>query len=316
MNLPLDGAFSFALILSRFWGATSDVFVGAIDFLPLVLNTAMNLTDFAPLVLIGAGNMGGAMLKGWIDRGLPGDQVQVVDPAPNETIQDFCKAHGIALVPAADALPGPAGLLLLAVKPQLMTTLLPELKGLTRPGGLIISIAAGTTLATLEAALGSAGSLVRVMPNTPAQVGRSISVAVSNKALTPRDREVLTTLLQAIGGVAFVDDEAHMDAVTALSGSGPAYVFHLVEAMTAAGIAAGLSPDLADILARQTIAGAGELVHQSTLPASLLREQVTSPGGTTAAGLDILMDASQGLTPLMTKTVAAAKKRSQELGKA
>lgn len=275
----------------------------------------MNLDQFAPLVLVGAGNMGSAMLKGWMAQGLPGTQVRVVDPAPSDPVKRLCTDYGIALLPDASALSGPAGLLVLAIKPQSMATVLPTLKNGIQASTLVLSIAAGTTLTRLADLLGPCGGIIRVMPNTPAQVGRSISVAVSDQLLEARARDLVSELLRAIGAVAWVEDESLMDAVTALSGSGPAYVFHLVEAMTAAGIAAGLPADLAGTLARQTIAGAGELIHQSEASAKTLREQVTSPGGTTAAGLDILMQSSSGLTALMTKTVAAAKERSQDLGK-
>lgn len=268
------------------------------------------LTASSPLVLIGAGKMGGALLAGWLDRGLDPDAIAIVDPAPPEETRALADRAGIAIAaspPAGIA----ARILLLAVKPQMMGAALPAVADLVGPETVTVSIAAGTTLATLEAAL--SGAIVRTMPNTPAQVGRGATVAVANGTLRDADRALVSALLEAVGAIEWVDDEALIDAVTAVSGSGPAYVFLLAEALAAAGEKAGLPPALAAKLARLTVEGAGELLHRSPLPPETLRRNVTSPNGTTAAALAVLM-AEDGLQPLLDRAVAAAKRRSEELG--
>jgi pyrroline-5-carboxylate reductase len=263
-----------------------------------------------PLVLIGAGKMGGALLSGWLRRGLKPEAVRVVDPAPPADTRVLLESFGIA----ASATP-PAGttarVLLLAVKPQIIAGVLPAVRKLIGVGTVTVSIAAGTTLAALEAGLGR-HAIVRTMPNTPAQVGRGITAAAANGDVAAEGRELVTRLLEAVGEVVWVDDEAAIDAVTAVSGSGPAYVFLLAECLAEAGVAAGLPADVAARLARATVTGAGELLHLSDLPPDQLRKNVTSPNGTTAAALAILM-AEDGLAPLMKRAVAAAKKRSIEL---
>jgi pyrroline-5-carboxylate reductase len=201
--------------------------------------------------------------------------------------------------------------MVLAVKPQTAPEALPPLAALVHFRTVVVSIMAGRTLAFLEKTLPGA-AIVRAMPNTPAAIGRGITVAVGNSRVTAAARKLAHALLAATGSVEWVDDETLMDAVTAVSGSGPAYVFRLAEAMAQAGVAAGLPAALADRLARETIAGSGELLHRSALPAATLRQNVTSPGGTTAAALDVLM-AADGLDPLMTKAIAAATKRGKEL---
>jgi pyrroline-5-carboxylate reductase len=199
----------------------------------------------------------------------------------------------------------------IAVKPQVAREAVPGLAALAGPRTVVVSIMAGRTLDFLEAALPDA-AIVRAMPNTPAAIGRGITVAVGNRRVTTAARKLAHALLAATGAVEWVDDEMLMDAVTAVSGSGPAYVFHLAEALAGAGVAAGLPPELADKLARHTVAGSGELLHRSPLPAATLRTNVTSPGGTTAAALGVLMG-QDGLEPLMTKAVAAATRRGREL---
>jgi pyrroline-5-carboxylate reductase len=198
-----------------------------------------------------------------------------------------------------------------AVKPQTAPEVMPALVPFVGAATVVVSIMAGRTLRFLDGALPGA-ALVRAMPNTPAAIGRGITVAFANARVSSQQRELVHALLSAVGAVEWVSDEALMDAVTALSGSGPAYVFLLAEAMAKAGAAAGLPPALAATLARATVAGAGELLHRSPLDAATLRQNVTSPGGTTAAALDVLM-ANDALAPLMTKAIAAATKRSREL---
>ncbi len=271
---------------------------------------APNLANAAPLVLVGAGKMGGAMLSCWLQRGLAAKDVFVIDPAPPAEMVALITEHGLRHKTGAPA-SLTAAVIVLAVKPQILDGVLPGLKHLIGPETVVVSIAAGKTIAAIEDGLGYS-AMVRAMPNTPAQVGRGISVAVANEATTEAQKSLVDALLAAVGAVEWVDDEGLIDAVTAVSGSGPAYVFHMVEALAAAGVAAGLEPGLAGKLARATIEGAGELLHQSPLDPAVLRQNVTSPKGTTAAALDVLMGAD-GLTELMTKAVAAAAKRSREL---
>jgi len=271
----------------------------------------MTLAGAAPLVLVGAGKMGGAMLAGWLKGGLDPADVVIIDPAPPEEMASLIAEKGLRHdVSAPDDVA--ASVLVVAVKPQMMDAVLPTVKPVVGDKTLVVSVAAGTKIVTLAEGLG-ATCVVRAMPNTPAQVGRGMTVAVGNSQVSEAQKELVTALLSAIGLVAWVDDEGAIDAVTAVSGSGPAYVFHLVEALAEAGRAAGLDADLAMTLARQTVTGAGELLHQSDLDAATLRKNVTSPGGTTAAALEVLMGEG-GLTPLMTQAVAAAAKRSRELG--
>ncbi|WP_042246130.1 pyrroline-5-carboxylate reductase [Paracoccus sp. PAMC 22219] len=258
------------------------------------------------LVLVGCGRMGGAMLQGWLARGLDAGAVTVVDPNLAPEWQD----RGLRV---NAGLPADPAVVVLAVKPQMMGGALSAMPDLS--GSLVISVAAGTTIATFEAAFPGA-PVIRVMPNTPAAIGQGISAMIGNGAATPAHLDLAEALMRAVGRVVRLEAEDQMDAVTGLSGSGPAYVFHLIEAMAAAGEAQGLSPALSLELARMTVAGAGALaVHADEDPA-VLRRNVTSPNGTTAAGLAVLMDDDTGLTPLMVRTVAAATERGRELGRA
>ncbi len=265
-----------------------------------------------PLLLVGAGKMGGAMLTGWLGRGLDPRQVVAVDPAPPEEIKALLVKHGIRLEAAAPKLERAPSVILMAVKPQVMDTVFPPLAKLAGPGTVVISIAAGRTIASFERYLAPGIAVIRTMPNTPAAIGRGITVGAANTHAGKIARDLCETLLSAVGEVGWVEDEALIDAVTAVSGSGPAYVFLLAECLAAAGVQAGLDPALAMRLARATVSGSGELLHQSDLDAATLRKNVTSPGGTTAAALDVLM-AGDGLQPLLTKAVLAAAKRGREL---
>jgi pyrroline-5-carboxylate reductase len=261
------------------------------------------------VLLVGAGKMGGAMLEGWMALGLEPDHIAVIEPQPAPEIAALT-ARGLRLNPLADTL-GSADAIVIAVKPQNAPKVLPILAPFVGPATVVLSIMAGRTLQFLGQAFPDA-ALVRAMPNTPAAIGRGITVAVANARVAADQHTLVHGLLSAVGAVEWVDDEALMDAVTALSGSGPAYVFLLAEAMAKAGIAAGLPPALAATLARATVAGSGELLHRSPLEAAGLRQNVTSPGGTTAAALEVLM-AKDGLDPLIRKAIAAAAKRSREL---
>ncbi len=257
--------------------------------------------------------MGGALLGGWLDQGAAPQSITIVEPAdaalPAELNTDIARHRSIDEI-GADAAPE---IILFAVKPQVMDDVAPpyaRFAGTTT----YLSIAAGKTIGDFEALLGASAAVIRVMPNTPAAVRRGISVAVANAAVSDATRTRAGELLSAVGEVAWIEDEGLMDAVTALSGSGPAYVFHLTECMTAAGIAAGLPGDLAAILARATVAGSGELMRRQggNETAATLRRNVTSPGGTTEAALRVLMG-DEALQKLMTEAIQAATLRSREL---
>lgn len=271
-----------------------------------------SLSDFSgQIVLVGAGKMGSALLEGWLRLGLKPRQVVVLDPQASPQIASLA-GRGLQLNPQPQTLAAQnITAIVIAVKPQIAGDALPALGPLVSPVTVVVSIMAGRTLQFLASALGRPCALIRAMPNMPASIGRGITVAVARDA-DAAQRAIAHKLLAATGAVEWTDDETLMDAVTAVSGSGPAYVFLLAEALAQAGAAAGLPPDLAAKLARETIAGSGELLHHSELDAATLRENVTSPGGTTAAALAILMDRN-GLAALMERAVAAATKRSREL---
>lgn len=256
--------------------------------------------------------MGGALLEGLIARGLDPRRVRVQDPSPPQDVATVLDRHGVAAEREVANLAEPPGVIIAAVKPQVMDRVFPAVARRAGPNTLVISIAAGRKIASFEAHLPPNASVVRAMPNTPAAIGRGITVCVPNAAVTPPQRALCEALLAAVGEVAWVDDERHMDAVTAVSGSGPAYVFLLAESLEKAAVAAGLEPGLARRLARATVSGAGELLNVSEEDASVLRQNVTSPGGTTAAALGVLMEAG-GLEDLMVKAVLAAEGRSREL---
>lgn len=261
------------------------------------------------LVLAGAGKMGGAMLEGWLGAGLPDGAALVLDPAPSEAMAALARAGRIRLGAEEGASPE---VLVLAIKPQGLDEAAATLRAHAGPETLVISILAGKTLADLRRALPEARAVVRAMPNLPAAIGQGATGAYASPETSAVQKATADRLLACNGVVEWVEDEALIDAVTALSGSGPAYVFHLVEAMAKAGEAAGLEPGLAGRLARATVTGAGALLARSDLAAGTLRENVTSKGGTTAAALEVLMG-PDGLTPLLTRAVAAAKRRAGEL---
>jgi pyrroline-5-carboxylate reductase len=263
------------------------------------------------VVLAGAGKMGGAMLSGWLARGLEPKRVAVIEPHPSAEISALT-AKGVRLNPSPKDVGGTIATLVVALKPQIFREAGAPLKSFTGPSTLVVSIMAGTTIASVSEICG--GSVVRAMPNTPAAIGRGITVAVAASNVTAAQREVADALLRATGSVEWVENERLMDAVTAVSGSGPAYVFLLAEELARAGVEAGLPVELATRLARETVAGSGELLHRSELAPATLRQNVTSPGGTTAAALEVLMG-PDGMQSLLTRAVAAATKRSRELAK-
>ena len=264
------------------------------------------------ILLVGCGKMGSALLRGWLDRDVDPGQVHVIDPA--EDTRNLTAELGVPYVESATALPHDTypHVVVFAVKPQITDDVVPGYGRFVGQDTVFLSIAAGRPIAYFAAKLGDQAAIVRTMPNTPAAIGRGISVACANRHVTAQARSTCDGLLGAVGEVAWVDDEGLLDAVTATSGSGPAYVFLLIECLAEAGVAAGLPNDLAMQLAQATIAGAGELARQSDEPAAVLRQNVTSPGGTTEAALKILM-ADDGMEQLLVRAVSEATRRSREL---
>jgi pyrroline-5-carboxylate reductase len=271
----------------------------------------MTLSLAGPLLLVGAGKMGGALLEGWLRQGLDPATVFIQDPAPPPEVQALAVRHGIAASAGPD-LPAPPSVILLAVKPDLTPQLLPEVEPMVGGKTVVLSIVAGRTLQSLGRLLPPGTAIVRAMPNTAASVGCSVTAACANGDVTGEQTRECSMLLEAVGEVIWIEDESLLDAATAVSGSGPAYVFLLAECLAESGRAAGLDAELACRLARATVEGAGELLRRSDLSPQELREKVTSPNGTTAAALEVLMG-KDGLKDLLTRAVAAAAKRSREL---
>ena len=268
-----------------------------------------SLRSIGPVMLIGAGKMGLVLAKGWLDAGLPPTNLLLVDPNPGDPARELAEDYRLNLSKEAAGLQ--PNVLVLAVKPQIIDIAMAGLAPVIGPNTLAISIAAGIDIARLSRGLGM-GRIIRTMPNTPAQIGKGITGAVPGPDVGPADRDVAEALLAAAGPVVWFEDESQLDAVTAVSGSGPAYVFHLVEALAAAGKKLGLPDAIAEQLARQTVIGSAALMEADPATSTVLRQNVTSPNGTTAAGLAVLME---GLTPLIEATTAAAHKRSEELGR-
>jgi pyrroline-5-carboxylate reductase len=270
----------------------------------------LSLSERGPVVLIGVGKMGLALAKGWLAGGLPPDRLVLVDPMPSESAQKFAADNGLRL------LGSPSGVLVavlvLAVKPQVIAEVMAELRPSVGLHTLVISIAAGIHLDTLADGL-STDRVIRCMPNTPAQVGKGVTGAVG-LGISDEDVETANDFLRAAGDLIWFNEEESLDAVTAVSGSGPAYVFHFVEALAVAAMRQGLEPGHAMFLARQTVVGAAALLEADAQSVRVLRENVTSPHGTTAAALDVLMG-ENGLEDLLDRAVAAARRRSEELGR-
>jgi pyrroline-5-carboxylate reductase len=258
------------------------------------------------LVLLGCGKMGSAMLAGWLKAGVPQTAVHVIEPAPS----DWLRASGVNI---NATLPLDPAIALIAVKPQMMGAALPGMQALGNGATLFVSVAAGTPITHFEAVLGDRTPIIRAMPNTPAAVGRGITALVGNARASEDHMTLAEALMQAVGQTVRLDHESQMDAVTAVSGSGPAYVFHLIEALAAAGEAEGLAPELAMALAKATVGGAGVLAENAQDDPAQLRRNVTSPGGTTQAALEVLMDGETGFAPLLRRAVKAAADRSREL---
>lgn len=270
------------------------------------------MTIEGTLLLVGGGKMGGALLAGWLQRGIEPTSVHVVEPGADG--RAALARHGVNVVAAVDDLPPDLRprVVILAVKPQIMHEVASAYRRFVCPDTVFLSIAAGRTIASFERILGAEAAIVRSIPNTPAAVGRGVTVLCANAKVTEAQNAACDELLRGVGETGWVDDEALIDAVTAVSGSGPAYVFYMIECLAQAGVDAGLPEDLATRIASATVSGAGELARRSDEPAAQLRRNVTSPGGTTEAALNVLM-ADDGLRPLMAKAVAAATRRSREL---
>jgi len=269
----------------------------------------LNLTG--TLVLVGAGKMGGAMLEGWLKSGANPAKIVAFDPAPPAEVKAMLEMNSVRLNPKISDITD-AEVIIVAVKPQMMEEVLPSFVSLKSSRPLILSIAAGKTIATFERHFGSDAPVIRTIPNTPAAVGRGITAMASNPNVSAAQLDLARLLLSSVGEVVTDDNEALIDAVTAVSGSGPAYVFYLTECLAAAGEKVGLPPDLAMQLARATVAGSGELMRQSGIAAATLRQNVTSPKGTTYAALQVLM-AEDGMQPLFDRAIDAATQRSREL---
>lgn len=278
------------------------------------MSTLSAISSDSPILLIGCGKMGSAMLSGWLKQGLKADAVQIVDPylepiksafgvLPEDALHETVDALAQKLVPS---------FVILAVKPQMMDDALKSLQSFNLSSSVILSVAAGKTIDYFTGHLGSDQPIIRAMPNTPAAIGRGITVCTANRFVSDEHKVISTTLLETVSTVEWIDDESLMDAVTALSGSGPAYVFYMVEAMAAAGESIGLPAELSKKLARETVSGSGALLDASEENASRLRENVTSPGGTTAAALDVLMG-DDGIAKIMRRAMQQAKIRSKEL---
>lgn len=263
-------------------------------------------------LVIGAGKMGGALLQGWLDSGaVKASELIILDPNPGKAAQGAIQ-NGALHLKAPSKKIATAEFVLLGIKPQMFAELAPPIAAHLPEGALVISILAGTSLGSLEQTF-TAQKVIRTMPNTPASIGKGITAYTCGKDVSDAQTAMTETLLAAGGPVHHVESEQMIDMVTAVSGSGPAYIFHLVEALEAAAIKIGLPNELATALARQTVIGAAALLDESGLPATQLRQNVTSPNGTTQAALDVLMG-SDGLPQLMRETVQAALKRAKELG--
>jgi len=269
-----------------------------------------------PIMLVGAGKMGSALLNGWLasnDDAQAKNKFVVIEPYPSPELESLADNNAVTLFKEPAAASAEPAVMIFAVKPQMLDEVLREVSGCAASETVILSIIAGSKIAAFEASFGPSAKIVRAMPNTPASIGRGITVCCANASALVPDQQICEHLLSAVGEVAWVDAETLLDPVTAVSGSGPAYVFLMIEAMTEAGISAGLQPELAQQLARATVSGAGELARQSQDSAATLRKNVTSPGGTTEAALKVLMG-PDGLERLMKQAIEAATKRSIELG--
>ncbi len=278
------------------------------------MQVATAFTAAAPLVILGCGKMGGALLDGWLANGLAGEAIRIVEPNPATALSATAKTHGIEVLDGAEGVTETPKAVLIAIKPQMMEDVLPALAERFGTAPLYVSIAAGTSIAAFRSLLGGDARIVRVMPNTPVAVAKGASAIFPGEGVTTDESALADALLAAVGETVRLNTESQMDAVTGVSGSGPAYIFHMIEALAQGGEAQGLDPALAMRLARQTVIGAAALAEASDETAETLRVNVTSPQGTTAAALELLMHEKVGLGVLMTRAVGAAADRSRELG--
>jgi pyrroline-5-carboxylate reductase len=274
----------------------------------------MSLEVDGQVLLAGAGKMGASLLTGWLAWGLDPASILVQEPSLQGDAAEIVRTRGLKAAALFSSLDRAPAVIVAAVKPQMMDSVFPALAKLAGPKTVVLSIAAGKSIASFERHLSAGAAVVRAMPNTPSAIGRGITGAVGNAHVSDAQKTLCDDLLGAVGAVVWVRDEAQIDAVTAVSGSGPAYVFYFTECLAKAGVAAGLDAELALQLARATVSGSGELLYRSDLDPAILRQNVTSPGGTTAAALAVLMRDEAGLQKLMTDAVLAALKRARELG--
>ncbi len=265
------------------------------------------------LVLAGAGKMGSAMLEGWLKAGADPKKIVAIDPKPPQEVMELLASHAIRHNPPISSITD-AEVIVIAVKPQVMDDVLPNLVSLKSSRPVILSVAAGKTIATFAKHFGEDAAIIRTIPNTPAAIGRGITAMSANANVSKPQMELAKALLDSTGEVVTVENESMIDLVTAVSGSGPAYVFYLTECLANAGVKIGLPADLAMQLARATVAGSGELMRQTGIDAATLRQNVTSPNGTTYAALQVLM-ADDGMKPLFEKAITAAAHRSKELAR-
>ena len=266
------------------------------------------------ILLVGCGSMGGALLRGWFARGLNPVDIMIVEPAGRQMVAATAEHPALVVLSGANKIPTDftPDVVVFAVKPQVAHDVIPLYAPMAESGTVFLSIIAGLPIKKMQSLLGYNAAIVRAMPNTPASIGQGISVLCPGTKVGSAERRVCQVLMAAAGQTAWIEDESDMDAVTALSGSGPAYIFLLTETLTIAGVRAGLSPALAGQLASATVSGAGALLAHSDKSPTELREIVASPGGTTAAALDVLMH-DQGMQDLMNRTIDAAARRSKEL---
>jgi pyrroline-5-carboxylate reductase len=274
----------------------------------------MSIEVDGQVLLAGAGKMGASLLTGWLNWGLDPASILVQEPLLQDDAAEIVRTRGLKAAAKFLSLDRAPAVIVAAVKPQMMDTVFPALAKLAGPKTVVLSIAAGKSIASFEKHLAPGTAVVRAMPNTPAAIGRGITGAVGNVHVSDAQKAMCNDLLGAVGAVVWVKSETLIDAITAVSGSGPAYVFYLTECLAKAGVAAGLDAELALQLARATVSGSGELLYRSDLDPAILRKNVTSPGGTTAAALNVLMRDADGLQQLMTEAVLAAQKRGLELG--
>ena len=264
------------------------------------------------LLLVGCGKMGTALLRGWLNAGLNATQFYVQEPNPDAALSDLGVHLNVETAALKEAKPS---VIILAIKPQLAVEVLPPIALLAAPEILVVSLMAGVSINTMSDLLGGEAAFVRTMPNTPAAMGEGMTALYASSGTQDAQKETAQALLSAVGQTVWLDNEKTIDAVTAVSGSGPAYVFHMVEALAAAAVNLGLPQDMAAQLAAQTVIGSAAMLRDDGADPRQLRVNVTSPGGTTEAALDVLMGDTGGMVDLMRRATQAAAARAGELAK-